>query len=142
MTRRLDIALPAIPESIRQAREEVAHIALSRTKGPIIDDVRLCTSEAVTNIVRHAYTLRKGRIHLSVDLDADDLTVSVRDHGDGLSEFRREGELGYGLRIMDALTRRFTISSAPDRGTEVVMVFRLDPSGPRSARLGASGRAA
>jgi anti-sigma regulatory factor (Ser/Thr protein kinase) len=143
MTRRLDLSLPAIPESIRKARDEVARIALSRAKGPIVDDVRLCTSEAVTNVVRHAYTARNGRIHISVDLEADELTVSVRDEGDGLTEFRREGELGYGLRIIDALTSRFTISSAPDSGTEVVMVFGLDPSRRRSARVGApSGRTA
>jgi anti-sigma regulatory factor (Ser/Thr protein kinase) len=142
MTRRLDLSLPAIPESIRKARDEVAQIALSGAYGPIVDDVRLCTSEAVTNVVRHAYTSRNGRIDISVDLEADELTVSVRDEGDGLAEFHREGELGYGLRIIDALTRRFTISSARDRGTEVVMVFGLDPSG-RSARLGApSGRTA
>jgi hypothetical protein len=44
----------------------------------------------------------------------------------GLGGFQREGDLGYGLRIIEQLTLRCAITSAPNMGTEVLMVFALD----------------
>ena len=62
---------------------------------------------------------------LTVASSDTELMVVVRDDGVGLADFRREGDLGYGLRIIDELAVRSAISSAPNAGTEMRMVFAL-----------------
>ncbi len=95
----------------------------------VVDDVRLCVSEAATNAVRHAYRHGGGELRIRVDARDGAFTVVVRDDGVGLVGFQREGELGHGLRIMERLATRFAIESAPDAGTRVRMVFELEHAG-------------
>ena len=52
--------------------------------------------------------------------------AQVRDDGAGMDDFHRDGDLGYGLRIIDELSERCVISSAPGTGTEVRMTFAID----------------
>jgi anti-sigma regulatory factor (Ser/Thr protein kinase) len=124
----LDLLLPAVPLSVREARRAVAEVA-EETDGcqpGMVDDVRLCVSEAVANVVRHAYGQGHGDVSITVGHMNGELMVVVRDEGVGMSGFQREGELGHGLRIIDQLTRRCTITSAPNLGTELRMVFPLE----------------
>jgi anti-sigma regulatory factor (Ser/Thr protein kinase) len=127
----LEVSLPAVPVSVRRAREAVADVA-ARLGGspPVVDAVRLCVSEAVTNIVRHAYLEGNGEIRISVAEADSELTVVVRDDGVGLTPFRQEGDLGYGLRIIERLALRYSITSAPNHGTELQMVFALGAREP------------
>jgi anti-sigma regulatory factor (Ser/Thr protein kinase) len=126
METQLEASLPAVPVSVRDARETVGEIAAKAgASDRAIEDVRLCVSEAVANVVRHAYR-EHGDVSIMVEREGEELTVVVRDDGVGLGGFQREGDLGYGLRIIDELTRRCAISSMPDMGTEVRMVFALD----------------
>ena len=126
----LHVSLPAVPVSVREARDVVGDTA-RRVGAPegVVEDVRLCVSEAVANVVRHAYGHEEGDAALTVEHDGDELTVLVRDEGVGLSGFRREGDLGYGLRIIDRLSRRCSITSVPGMGTEVRMVFAVGDAG-------------
>ena len=111
---------------MRLARETVAEEAARLGASPgVIDEVRLCVSEATTNVVRHAYTGGKGEIRIVLEARGGQLVVVVRDDGVGLDGFQREGELGHGLRIIDQLTYDFVITSAPHAGTELRMVFSL-----------------
>jgi anti-sigma regulatory factor (Ser/Thr protein kinase) len=122
-----EVTLPAVPVSVRRVRETVAEIAVGLGAAPeIVENVRLCVSEAATNVVRHAYGHDGGDLRLDVDGRDGELTVVLQDDGVGLGSFRREGELGHGLRIMERLTNRFAVTSAPNAGTEVRMVFVLD----------------
>ena len=123
-----NVSFRARPENVRLARDAVAAIAASLGAPPgVIDDVRLCVSEAATNTVRHAYGDADGALWIKVDERDEELTVVVCDDGGGLEGFRREGELGHGLRIMGQLASRFTVTSAPRAGTQVRMVFPLRP---------------
>jgi anti-sigma regulatory factor (Ser/Thr protein kinase) len=134
MTTRLELSLPAIPGSVRVARDAVAETFAAVGAGQqATEDVRLCVSEAVTNAVLHAYRDGRGNVGVSVEDSDGELTVVVRDEGKGLTRFQQEGELGYGLRIIDRLATRCAISTAPDVGTEVRMAFALEP-GPSAAR--------
>jgi serine/threonine-protein kinase RsbW len=123
----LDLSLPAVPASVRDARQAVADIA-AQVGGStrMVEDVRLCVSEAVANVVRHAYGGEEGDVTLSAELGTGELLVIVRDGGVGMTGFQREGDLGHGLRIIDELTVRCAIMSAPGMGTELRMVFALD----------------
>jgi serine/threonine-protein kinase RsbW len=126
MTLSLALSLPATPISARNVRNEVAAVA-ARLGAPhrLVEDARLCADEAVTNVVRHAYRSGDGTVDVTVRHKDEELVVVVRDRGVGLSEFSREGALGYGLRIIEQLTSRHEISSIANNGTEVVMVFGL-----------------
>lgn len=126
----LQLDLPALPESVACARSRVAEEARGhQLDDRIVDDARLATSEAVTNVVRHAYGARSGSFELTVAVDADALVVVVQDFGSGLPAgggARREIGSGYGLALIDAVTDDWTISSIPGRGTTVRMSFALD----------------
>jgi anti-sigma regulatory factor (Ser/Thr protein kinase) len=126
MNSHVEVPLPAVPVSVRKAREAVAAIATRLGASPqVVDDARLCVSEAASNVVRHAYRNGRGDLMLTVASSDTELMVVVRDDGVGLADFRREGDLGYGLRIIDELAVRSAISSAPNAGTEMRMVFAL-----------------
>jgi anti-sigma regulatory factor (Ser/Thr protein kinase) len=130
----LELSVPALPRCVRVARLAVgeAVVSLASTKR-LVDDVRLCVSEAVTNVVRHAYGRRDGRVDIVVERDDDELTVVVRDTGIGMPPpSRRDASGGFGLKIIDELARENTISSPAEGGTEVEMVFDLAPSAERA----------
>jgi anti-sigma regulatory factor (Ser/Thr protein kinase) len=123
----LELALPAVSTSARRAREAVGD-AVADLGGDqrLADDVRLCVTEAVTNVVRHAYAgAPRGNAEIVVERENDDLNVVVRDTGSGVTPARRARSGGFGLKIIDKLTTRYSFRSKPSMGTEVRMVFRL-----------------
>ena len=123
----LELALPAVSTSARRAREAVGD-AVAGLGGDqrLADDVRICVTEAVTNVVRHAYAgVPPGTAEIVVERDDDDLNVVVRDTGTGMTGARRARSGGFGLKIIDKLTTTYTFRSRPSMGTEVRMVFRL-----------------
>jgi len=126
MTSRADISVPATLTSIRSVRNWVARIALEEgADSQLAADIKLCVDEALTNAIAHGYADDSGVVEVSVESDGRELTVVVRDEGKGVDQFRQEGELGFGLKIIDRLTRRYMVSSAPALGTEVRMIFAL-----------------
>lgn len=125
----VEVVLPAIPTSVRDARvavgEAVAGIGVEQR---LVDDVRLCISEAVGNSVRHAYGAEPGTVQVVVTRLGDELIAVVCDEGQGFERSStREcgGTGGFGLGIIETLTNRHAISSAPNAGTEVRMTFAL-----------------
>ena len=127
----LDVSVPATLTRAREIRTQVAEIAAQAGAGEgVIDDVRLCVAEAFTNAVVHGYGTEAGPVHVLVETARGELTVVVSDEGRGLTDFRREGDIGYGLKIIERLTRRHLISSAPSAGTEVRMIFGLSAQTP------------
>jgi stage II sporulation protein AB (anti-sigma F factor) len=124
----LTLSAPAAPASVRKLRtaagRAVAELAASER---VADDVRLCVSEAVSNVVRHAYGNRGGEVEVVVErVDDGEIEVVVRDTGVGIARTKRRGVGGYGLKIIERLARRTTISSKPSTGTEVRMAFDVD----------------
>jgi anti-sigma regulatory factor (Ser/Thr protein kinase) len=124
----LELSLPALPKCVREARLAVGEAVGSvASRKRLVDDVRLCVSEAVTNVVRHAYGRRGGRVDIVVERNDDELTVFVRDTGVGMPPTsRRRKSDGFGLKIIDEVARESTISRPAEGGTEVAMVFDLD----------------
>lgn len=49
--------------------------------GPRMEKLTLCTLEAVNNSIEHAYRFTPGNIQISVNSDADAITVTVSDYG-------------------------------------------------------------
>ena len=133
----VEIVLPAVPTSVREARvavvDAVSDIGVERH---LVDDLRLCVSEAVANSVRHAYGAEPGMVQVVVRRLGDELIAVVCDEGEGFERSSRlQGEeTGFGLEIIEKLTNRHAIASAPNGGTEVRMMFAL---GRTTSRPGA-----
>jgi anti-sigma regulatory factor (Ser/Thr protein kinase) len=123
----LALTAPAVPSSVRRLRAAAAEtVAELASNDRVVDDVSLCVSEAVSNVVRHAYRGKRGEIELSVERLDDEVEVVVRDSGVGLTGAnRRRAVGGYGLKIIEKVARRFSVSSRKDGGTEVRMAFHL-----------------
>ena len=120
----LEISLPASPVSARRARAAVAEtVAELGIDERTVDDVRLCVSEAVTNAVVHAYGPESGTVSVTVVARDPGVVVVVRDFGSGLMGMRRDGEGGFGLSIIDAVSDQCALSSVSGVGTEVSMAF-------------------
>jgi anti-sigma regulatory factor (Ser/Thr protein kinase) len=125
MTTQLDLCLPAISTSVRTVRNEVAELAADLgAEEDVVDDVRLCVSEAVTNVVRHAYTSPEGTLLVRADVVGDELVVVVRDRGIGMSRPGERHNGGHGFHILRQLTK-LSVASSPREGTEVRMAFPL-----------------
>jgi len=134
-TTHLALSLDAVPSSVREARNAAADaVADVGLPAQAVDDVRLCVSEAVANVVRHAYAA-SGAIRLVVESRRDELVVSVRDSGAGFvrdaSRAAEERVGGFGLTIIERLADRMDLRSEPGVGTSIVMIFLLPRDGVR-----------
>ena len=121
------LSLPATALGVRAARSAVdAAVRRLSRDDDLLRDVRLCVSEAVTNVVRHAYDQRGDEsVEVTVQHERNEVTVTVRDRGRGLTAGRPSDTGGYGLEIIDELTTRHVIRTSPGDGTELAMVFEL-----------------
>jgi anti-sigma regulatory factor (Ser/Thr protein kinase) len=116
-------------EAPRLAREAVcAYASAGGARDGVLGAVKLCVSEAVTNVVVHAYrgpgacggmTLRAQRV-------LDRLHVIVRDDGCGLVHRPDSPGAGLGLPMIAQLAHGLEIRVPEDGGTEVSMRFKLD----------------
>ena len=93
-----------------------------------LDDVLLCVSEAVTNVVIHAYRDQDepGRVCLRATINNGELCISVQDNGTGLQPRLDSPGMGVGLPLISRLATSVDIHADETTGTEVVMRFLLD----------------
>jgi two-component system, NarL family, sensor histidine kinase UhpB len=88
--------------------------------------------ESLTNVIRHSSA---ERAVLSLDHGGDDLVLTVRDDGEGISGAPREGATGIaGMRERAMLIGgRLTVRSKPGSGTEVKLEIPLEGAAPDAA---------
>jgi len=117
----------AVPASIPDARNELADFAARSGAG---DDqlyrIRLSASEALTNVVVHAYEDEGGQIELLGTITDGELSVLIADEGRGLRQGCQSEGLGLGLASMALFSDGLTIATRSSRGLEVRMRFTLD----------------
>jgi len=81
--------------------------------------------EAVVNAVRHAQAT-KIRMELTYERDSVRLRVTDNGHGFNPEAVYAHGESHWGLSIMreraEQMGGRFTVASAPDRGTSIEII--------------------
>jgi serine/threonine-protein kinase RsbW len=124
----LDLTMPAEPASVPVLRHRAAEYAAEPgVDEPVVDDVALAVSEAVTNAVKYADAAEAdGVVELAGAPRDGWLEVTVRDRGEGFGKGSTDG-LGLGLSIIARLCSELTIVQEGD-GTEVRMRFPL-PAG-------------
>ena len=116
----LQVRLAAVPESVPEARAQVRgwceRTGLCRRAR---NDLLLAVSEAVANVVVHAYPAgRQGTCSLEIRRDAGDVVISISDEGVGLSGAPPSVGCGLGLAIIDRMFPGSTLVDA-EPGTRV-----------------------
>ncbi|WP_323856403.1 anti-sigma B factor RsbW [Rossellomorea marisflavi] len=115
----IEMKIPAKPEYVGVIRLTLSGIA-SRMgfDYDVLEDLKIATSEAITNAVQHAYKDEDGEVLVGFGLYDDRLEVMVADHGESFNfteikkavgpyhadhsvEFLREG--GLGLYLIESL---------------------------------------
>jgi serine/threonine-protein kinase RsbW len=126
--RSLDLELPAVPASCPQAR-----LAVRELLGSVPVDiaaVELAVTEAVTNVVVHAYRDRgpvdePGRVRLALTIEDGAAWVAVADEGAGMAPRADSPGLGMGLSLIASVCDELEIEQRRD-GTRVLMRFAFD----------------
>lgn len=113
-------SLPVVRQALRSLGETVeADLAA-------LEDAELAVTEACANAVEHAYPASGGAVHVSFFPREDEMLVSVRDFGRGMSEPRAGDDPGYGLSMIEGIANRMDIHGVDGaEGTEVEMAFGL-----------------
>jgi anti-sigma regulatory factor (Ser/Thr protein kinase) len=134
----LDASYPAHPLQVATIRRAVSQVARCCGAGAAtLIRIELAVSEAVTNVVLHAYRTpgTGGPVHVTAQVDGRFLDVCVRDRGVGMSPRVDSPGLGLGLSLMAHESDGCEIRSAAEGGTEVLMRFELATSGASPHRL-------
>ena len=125
---------PARPQEVGRLRREVAGYA-QKLGAPesVVDGVRLAVSEALANVVLHAYVGRAPGI-MSVEAwsDADDLMVRVCDEGRGLVPRVDSPGLGVGIPLMASVVDDFSVANR-DGTPGTIVSLRLSLAGQSEA---------
>jgi len=121
-------AWPAEVPSVATARHAVdAWLRTLETPAPPLGDVALVVSEAVTNVVNHAYIgLDQGEVRVELSLNGSELALVVADDGTGLRPRPDSPGLGYGLALMVAVSKRFEAQTVEGSGTRLCAWFSRD----------------
>jgi serine/threonine-protein kinase RsbW len=122
------LRLPAEPESVTTAREELTELARQHgADSEAVEAVAITVSEAVGNAIIHGYRDgASGQIAIEAKLDADPeaLLITVADEGVGMSPNPGSPGLGLGLPLIHRFATSVDVE-APARGTRLRMQFAL-----------------
>jgi anti-sigma regulatory factor (Ser/Thr protein kinase) len=119
---------PAVADSVSVARAAlVAFVRRSRVAQDRIDAIALAASEAMTNVVVHAYrdADAPGSLDVSAALAGGELWVIVTDRGSGLKPRRDSPGLGLGLAIIARVADGVDLLKPSAGGLELRMRFEV-----------------
>lgn len=109
-------------------RTVVAHLKAADTSEPPLNDIALALSEAVTNVVNHAYVGRlPGPVTIRIEMGEQQIELSVQDEGSGMVPRPDTPGLGLGMPLIATLADRLDVRAPRDGGTCVCMWFAKDP---------------
>ncbi|HWC85537.1 MAG TPA: ATP-binding protein [Solirubrobacteraceae bacterium] len=123
------LTLPAKPENVGLARQVLAGLAEALdADDELVADMKIAVTEAVNNIVLHAYPERVGPAEVTMTSNLEQLVISIRDQGAGMNPLPADADaparLGFGFAMMASLCDQFGINSGT-AGTEVRMRFAV-----------------
>jgi len=131
----IEIRIPCRAEYVRTVRRTLGDFAESvDMPEPAIEEIQIAASEAVANVIRHAYAKsgKKPYVRIKCAKGRGGLTVEVIDRGAGFAappdgvvpavDLDREG--GIGIILMKGLMDRVRFVSKPDTGTRIKMTKR------------------
>jgi anti-sigma regulatory factor (Ser/Thr protein kinase) len=138
----LQIRLPIGPQAAVRARQALDRLA-SSFPPEVLENLRLLTSELVTNSVRHSGMEPSGTVGVQVTLTPSLIRVEVTDLGRGFEYTPIIPSLyqtsGWGLYLVEQIADRWGV--ARKDGTLVWFEMEGDWSGKRAGRTEAVARA-
>jgi len=130
---RIEIRVPCRAEYVRTIRRTLGEFAETlNMPGSAVEEVQIAASEAVTNIIEHAYgrLSRLPPLKVKCSHNTRGLVVEIADRGGGFRMLgnrpsikaciQREG--GLGITLITHLMDSVIYSSRPDEGTRIRMV--------------------
>jgi serine/threonine-protein kinase RsbW len=122
----LALQLKAVPDNVARVRQAVG--AFAQACGANTERVTLATTEAVSNVVRHAYRCRAipGDVRVSAKVEGSELLVTVSDDGPGLQPRVDSPGFGMGPALIGAFTEGTSFKSS-DPGLDLTMRFSCSP---------------
>jgi anti-sigma regulatory factor (Ser/Thr protein kinase) len=131
-TQRFETRVDAQPASVGRLRASVVEFAREigfEDTGPIA----LAVSEAMTNVILHAYRdVETGDMRVVACDEPDRLVVVVRDYGGGMRPRADSPGLGLGLPLISSMADALQIEAADGAGTLLRMHF-MKPVAPAAA---------
>ena len=115
--------MPAIADSVKVARQAVRRFASDLEVD--VDAIVLAVSEAVSNVVMHAYPADAipGDFELRGRASPSEVTLEIIDGGHGLGHGASTAGAGLGLVIIERLAEVVELADSPD-GVALTMRFR------------------
>ncbi len=107
---------------------------------PDIEEIKVAVSEAVTNVVLHAYE-DNGPVFMEMKLVDEDkklIDIIIYDKGRGIPDINKareasyttiEGRMGFGFVFMESFSDTLEVSSTPGEGTLIHMTKTPDLAG-------------
>lgn len=135
MTASFRRSLPAVPSSVTALRHAVADFVVAAGVGePVLTGVKLAVSEAVTNVVVHAYVgaEQPGEVRVRATVSDEEVVVMVADDGCGMVPRLDSPGLGVGLPFIAHTADTLDIDHNADGGTKLRMTFRVAVGADRS----------
>lgn len=136
---RVVVEFPSHPENLALARV-IATAFATRLDFTVseTEEISVAVSEAVSNAIIHGYGEEPGIVRMELAVVDGALEITVIDHGRGIPDVERarqpayttcEDRMGLGFVFMESFMDELSVSSAPGRGTTVVMRKRPEREG-------------
>lgn len=101
-----------------------------------LNDIKTAVSEAVTNVILHAYKQNDGIVYFDISEDNKNITIKIRDTGKGIEDIEKAKQpfystdtiserAGLGFTVMESFMDELIINSKINCGTEIIMTKRL-----------------
>jgi serine/threonine-protein kinase RsbW len=124
-----ELTVPAIPENVALVRHTMGGLGeVLKLPDSLISDIKLAVTEACTNVVVHAYPEGGGQLEVTAELDGQQLTIVVADHGTGVKPRLDSPGLGLGLPLIATLSSSVELDTETDERTQVRISFDLASS--------------
>ena len=137
MRNSMEIKFKAIPENEAFARNVVASFVLPLNPSlNEIDDLKTAVSEAVTNVVVHAYPNSTGYVTIKVVTQDSKVAISISDNGIGIQDIEKaitpfytskpnEERSGMGFTIMESFMDKIEVTNNKN-GVTVKMLKQIE----------------
>lgn len=136
MANQFELRCPSLAENVGLCRVATATFAANAGFSVAeIEEIKVAVSEAVSNVVVHAYPGGEGTLTLRCEELPDGISITVRDEGVGIEDVERARQasyttdperMGLGFVFMESFSDEFAVESAPGRGTRVEMRKRRE----------------
>ncbi len=126
-------------KSANEAFARIAVAAFASQLDPTIEeiaDIKTSVSEAVTNVIIHAYPNKDGIVKLKAFLYDDEIEIEISDNGEGIENVEEAREAlfttkhnlersGMGFTIMENFMDELKVESILGLGTKVTMSKKI-----------------